>query len=125
MRRSDSSPARVALPATALHRRYRLAREQLAYAKAQWKDQQQVYRLTRRRVRAYRHEVYKARAEEGRRSSLSGVGLPETTCGAGAASVLWLSGPMVPLARTGEGGDQGRVEVIDNGGGGEGDTDLR
>ena len=41
--------------------RYRLAKEAYAHAKALWKEQAEVYRLCRRRVRAFRHEVYKAR----------------------------------------------------------------
>ena len=42
-------------------RRYRLAKEAYTHAKAMWKDQAEVYRLCRRRVRAFRHEVYEAR----------------------------------------------------------------
>ena len=41
--------------------RYRLARSAFADALREWKEQGKVYAAVRRRVRAFRHEVYKAR----------------------------------------------------------------
>ena len=43
--------------------RYRLARDAYEYAKREWKDQAEAYRLARRRMRAYRQELYRTRTQ--------------------------------------------------------------
>jgi len=44
-------------------RRYRQGREAYEHAKREWKDQAEVYRLARRRMRAYRQELYRTRQQ--------------------------------------------------------------
>jgi len=44
-------------------RSYRAARQAYDHSVQAWKDCTEAYRLARRRVRAYRHELYRARRE--------------------------------------------------------------
>ena len=61
-RRCGPCATAVRLPLTT-SRRYRQAREAYRCAVQIWKDGAAAYRLARRRVRAYRHELYRSRKE--------------------------------------------------------------